>query len=492
MWTAARDWPGETVFVLAGGPSVLDLDLSLLEGRRVIAVNSAWRSYPAADILFFADGRWWKQAEFRPRDFAGLVVTTAAEIGDPRVMKLKKVVPGGLSDRPDSVALRRSSVTGAINLALHYGAKQIVLLGVDGKLGADGRRHNHGDRYPWPLKPGCFDEHRAEFESVAASAIKAGVTIVNANPDSAIDVWPKMSFEECLAMTSSQTEKPAAPSASRSKRGDATSGAVRVFVGTAANGEDAESQAVLEWSIRKHASLPVEIVWMMHSHDPQDFWSGFDSSNWKTPFSGFRWAVPAACNYEGRAIYMDSDVIVMADIAELWRQDFKGKAVLAKHGGRLCVSLWDCAAAKQHVLPLDQLRSNPQQHGIMQGRSRQGNFLGVFEGEWNCLDGEGFADLSDPRLKAIHYTEMSCQPHLDRAIARLAAAGQKHWMDGKRYPHPRRDLQALFDRMLAEAEENGFTVAGYLPEKPYGAYRKASLAHYGAAGPARIRARGKR
>lgn len=201
MWTAPRDWPGETVFVLAGGPSVLDLDLSLLEGRRVVAVKSAWLMYPAADILFFADGRWWKQPDLQPRSFAGLIVTTAAEIGDPRVMKMKKVVPTALSDKPDTLALARTSTTGAINLAVHYGAKRIVLLGVDGKLAPDGRRHNHGLRWPWPkgATAAAFADQIREYRAIAPSAVRLGVEIVNANVDSSVDAFPKMTFAECLA-----------------------------------------------------------------------------------------------------------------------------------------------------------------------------------------------------------------------------------------------------------------------------------------------------
>lgn len=47
---------------------------------------------------------------------------------------------------------------------------------------------------------------------------------------------------------------------------------VHVFVGCAANGEDAESQAVLEYTLRKHSSLPVDIVWMRQSPDTGVIW----------------------------------------------------------------------------------------------------------------------------------------------------------------------------------------------------------------------------
>lgn len=254
---------------------------------------------------------------------------------------------------------------------------------------------------------------------------------------------------------------------------------IRVFVGCAPNGEDAESQAVLEYSIRRLASEPVEIVWMRQSRDPQSFWHGWATQQWATPFSGFRWGIPAACNFEGRAIYCDSDVIFCADIAELWHQAMApGHAVLAKHGGRMCVSLWDCAAARAHVLPLAKLKTDPRSHGEMGRRARAGRFVGTFEGQWNCLDGQGFPDLGDSRIKAIHYTDMSCQPQLKHALPRLAAAGQKHWFDGTVRAHPRPDLQALFDLLLEAAAEAGFRTEDYLPDDSFGAITKKSLTGY--------------
>src|SRR3546814_10399287 len=89
---------------------------------------------------------------------------------------------------------------------------------------------------------------------------------------------------------------------------------------------DLEQMMVLEHSLRQHASLPVDINWMQLSSDPQSFWysdsgipAGWHTERWATPFSGFLWAVPAYCGYEGRAIYMDTATLVPDDIAALWR-----------------------------------------------------------------------------------------------------------------------------------------------------------------------------
>lgn len=197
-----RDWPGETVFIVASGPS-LPRDLSPLAGRRVIVVKSSWVHWPKADMLFFADGRWWRERNLRPsipEEFAGTVVTTAMEVGDPRIMKVRKVKPKQMSSDRTCVALARTSTTGAINLAIHLGAARIVLLGVDARLGPGGARHSHGLKWPWPKggEAKSLAEQAAEYRAVAPSAAKMGVRIVNASPGSAVDAWPRMSFEEAV------------------------------------------------------------------------------------------------------------------------------------------------------------------------------------------------------------------------------------------------------------------------------------------------------
>lgn len=253
---------------------------------------------------------------------------------------------------------------------------------------------------------------------------------------------------------------------------------IRVFVGCAPNHEDAESQAVLEWSIRKHASQPVDITWMKLSRDLESpFYSdpqagrGWNTRNWATPFSGFRWALPELCRHEGRAIYCDSDFIFMADIAELWHQLMNEYQVLAKsQGWRFCLSLWNC----ESVYP-EFDRSDPEQHKKM---SAVPFTRGAFDGNWNCLDGENYKSLADPAIKAIHYTAMANQPHLRYAIPRLAREGRKHWFNGHIEPHWRKDLIELFDTLLEEAQQNGYPVARYCHDPVFGQYPKRDLTSY--------------
>lgn len=262
---------------------------------------------------------------------------------------------------------------------------------------------------------------------------------------------------------------------------------IKIFVGCAPSHEDIESQSVLEWSLRKFASEPIDIIWMKLSRDPKSFWysdgkNGWQTQGWSTPFSGFRWAIPEYCNFEGKALYTDSDVIYMADVAELWNQEIKpGKVVIAKGNGnpRYCVSLWNCAAAKEHIPPVSELKaSNVSHQTVRHYFARHKELTQPFEGDWNCCDGEGHRNIHDGLVKALHYTDMTCQPQLKHALPRLQAAGSKHWFNGHVRPHPRPDIQALFDEMLVEAKANGFPPERYAQEEKYGTINKKSVADF--------------
>ena len=62
---------------------------------------------------------------------------------------------------------------------------------------------------------------------------------------------------------------------------------VKLFVGCCSNGEDAESMAVLEYSVKKNSSLPVDITWMMQTHDETSPYYGWATETWATPFLVF-------------------------------------------------------------------------------------------------------------------------------------------------------------------------------------------------------------
>lgn len=199
-FTATPEWAGETVFVVAGGPSVNQVKpLDCLRGRKVIAINSSWKDAPFADILYFGDSRWWNlHAAVVLSEFKGRIITTAPNVPkNPRLLRMKKVLPPGLSDDRQALTMRRTSLTAALNLVKHLGVARIVLIGVDGKADPKGRTHHHKP-HPWPQRPDCWAQQRIDLESTRKPLKMAGITVVHASPGSAYEFWPVVSLQQAI------------------------------------------------------------------------------------------------------------------------------------------------------------------------------------------------------------------------------------------------------------------------------------------------------
>ena len=256
---------------------------------------------------------------------------------------------------------------------------------------------------------------------------------------------------------------------------------IKLFVGTSPNGEDAEARMVLEYSARKNSSLPVDIVWMKHTNDESSFWYGWDGTTWATPFSGHRWGIPEACNFEGKAIYVDHDFIFLSDLAELWNQEFRsGKIAMVKggqEGWRTCIMLWNCEEAKKYLPPVSEIKSEPTSHRQLIGWLTNSNLIQTFEGNWNTVDGE---HLSIEEIDGYHYSSMNHQHHIKYALPRLESKGRKHWFDGEIMKHWRQDLEDLFDQYYQEALAVGYKVEDYdCSDNDLVSYEKESLKQYG-------------
>ncbi len=254
---------------------------------------------------------------------------------------------------------------------------------------------------------------------------------------------------------------------------------IKLFVGCAPNGEDAESQMVLEYTARKHSSMPIDIVWMQHSNDPMNFWAGWKSSTWATPFSGFRWGIPAACGYEGQAIYMDSDMIILDDLAKLWNEPWDDSAIIQMKGGwRTCVAKWECRRAGEVLPTIGEIRENPHSHQqLFSSLQQHPHLVQKFDRQWNNFDGEN-DKIED--IKILHYTDMSTQPHGKYAVPRLQEELRTHWFDGDFREHRRQDVQDTFDKYYNEALENDYTVEQYYDLDNIVEYDKESQQGYSA------------
>lgn len=191
----------ETLYSVGGGPSLRGFDWDRLGHRRVIAVNRAFEALPGAEIVYFTDARFWRWHHEPLKEHAGRLITAAREARIiPPCARLEFVrITGtkGLDTRPGHVRSGNNSGYAAINLAVHEGAKRIVLLGYDMAYQSNeqGGTHWH-DGYP--TGPGRVEKMLPFFDSLVEPLRELDIEVINANPDSAIQCFPKCALEEAL------------------------------------------------------------------------------------------------------------------------------------------------------------------------------------------------------------------------------------------------------------------------------------------------------
>lgn len=195
FWRAPRLWPGATVVCLGGGPSLRPEDVAYCRGRaRVIAVNDAWRLAPWADVLYACDAKWWRWHTGAP-GFAGLKVSLEAP-EFPGIKRLAQGAERGFDADPGRLATGRNGGYQAIHLAVHLGARRVLLLGYDMRF-VDGRSHWFGG-HPVATKAEVYGRMIPCFESLIAPLAKRGVAVVNCTPDSALRCFPTAPLRRAL------------------------------------------------------------------------------------------------------------------------------------------------------------------------------------------------------------------------------------------------------------------------------------------------------
>ena len=233
-----------------------------------------------------------------------------------------------------------------------------------------------------------------------------------------------------------------------------------VFVGCSDKGIDSEAQMVLEYSARKHTTSKLNFVWMHEDKtDPNSIWSGWNKTNWTTSFSSFRWAIPSICNYEGQAIYLDCDTIVLSDLKELWDipwENDKCVQTVNSHGNsKYSVMKLNNKRLKNIIPHYSTFKNMSDSYFHLCGRISEPQYI---SDDWNKFD-----YLFDGKVaKILHYTTMNKQPHLKYAIPRLSKNDIKHPYDEQWIIKDSKDkVQTIFDKYYHEALENGYSVNQY-------------------------------
>lgn len=199
-WTATPEWYGETAYILGCGPSLNIDDVSLLQGRRVIAINDAYRLAPWAEVLYFCDQKWWDEHKMDVLDrFVGRMIVTMSNLIHG-VKTLRCTGDTGLETDPGAVRHGSNSGFQCINLAYHLGATRIVLLGYDMRV--NGHKLHWCHRRDMQTADGfqrtLSNVMLPKFQSIVQPLAEAGVEVINCTPRSALTLWPIRDICEVL------------------------------------------------------------------------------------------------------------------------------------------------------------------------------------------------------------------------------------------------------------------------------------------------------
>jgi len=188
---------------------------------------------------------------------------------------------------------------------------------------------------------------------------------------------------------------------------------VRVYV--AATEAQMLAVKVLEYSIRKHASLTVQVS-ALHLSGIEIPSPAKPENRPRTPFSFQRFLIPSLTGYQGRAIYLDSDMQVFQDIRRLWNVSLEDADLLAVQepgstGRRpqFSVMVLNCASLRWDIEEIVQSLNEGglTYESLMYDMAVASKIRATLDPAWNSLE-----RYHPEQTCLLHYTDMNTQPWL--------------------------------------------------------------------------------
>ena len=211
-----RKYEGETCVIIATGPS-LDMEqidyvhcAHTLKRCRVMTINNSYKVAPFTDIHVACNDNWWehywKEDELLRKINADKWTRYKHLAEEYKINYIDSIEKEGLSTDPSLIHINNGSGPMAINLALLYGFKKLILLGHDMKFAKDydGKNKNPGStprhffgEYPksmqhFPMsnlsvnKKGEIIGLIGKYTKMIPDLINNNVEVVNCTPKSAL------------------------------------------------------------------------------------------------------------------------------------------------------------------------------------------------------------------------------------------------------------------------------------------------------------------
>jgi len=155
----------------------------------------------------------------------------------------------------------------------------------------------------------------------------------------------------------------------------------------------------LQQSIISNTSQPVTISPLILNTLPME-------ARGLTPFTFSRFIVPWLCDYQGFALFIDLDILVCSDIAQLFAlADPKYAVQVVKTSDpfeRASMLLFNCAHPSNRQLEPEMVDKNAKTLGFHALKWLKDEEIGFLPNEWNHIVG---TDKEDPNAKLIHFTQ---------------------------------------------------------------------------------------
>jgi hypothetical protein len=195
-------WEGQCVAIVASGMSTKQAGVEALRDRiHVIAIKTNYDLCPWADIVYGCDAPWWIDRKGLP-EFKGLKIAHGPEtIRFPDIKRCTIEKDDRIFiEKPLTIGNGGNSGFQALNLAVQFGAKDIILIGYDfnaagGDLHWYGRNKALGMNNP---SPSNFQRWLRGFDSIRKDVQAFGLTVINTSEISSIPHFRKAKLADIL------------------------------------------------------------------------------------------------------------------------------------------------------------------------------------------------------------------------------------------------------------------------------------------------------
>jgi hypothetical protein len=179
----AKRW--ESAVCIASGPSLTEADVNLvrLSGVKTVTVNSSWKLAPWCDVIYAGDRVWWDaygpEIDVKAKRYT--CSKTAARLHRAKY-------------RARPIGAHYNSGMCAIDVAQHFGAKTILLLGYDCSVTHGLHHHGKHKLTKNPNETRC-KEWQKQFRELAQILTSR---VINCSRYTEIDCFERMDLEQAL------------------------------------------------------------------------------------------------------------------------------------------------------------------------------------------------------------------------------------------------------------------------------------------------------